>query len=148
MIRNRSVPVDTVLPHLYYSDADAALTWLQRVFGFVECYRAREDDGRVHIAQLRLGEAYVMIRYARPDRAQLSPAAVGGATQAQMVVVEDVDAHHARAVAAGAEVTSDPTDQIYGEREYTVVDLDGHAWTFTQHLADVDPATFADVAGS
>jgi uncharacterized glyoxalase superfamily protein PhnB len=146
VIGNRSVPLEGVLPHLCYRDADAALEWLHRVFGFAECYRAREDDGRVHIAQMRLGPAYIMIRRARADRGEVSPADAGGATQSLMVIVPDVDDHHARAVAAGAHVTTAPVDHMYGEREYTAVDLDGHPWTFTQHVADVDPASFADVA--
>ena len=59
-----------------------------------------------------------------------------------MVIVDDVDAHYARAVAAGAEILAEPTDMEYGEREYTALDLDGHRWTFAQHIADVDPAVF------
>ena len=34
----------------------------------------------------------------------------------------------------------EPTDQMYGERQYNAEDLAGHRWTFTQTLADVDPA--------
>ena len=139
MTTNRSVPTDAVLPHLYYVDADAALAWLSRVFGFVERYRVPEDDGRIHIAQLQLGPALVMIRYARDG--ELSPRTAGGGTQSLMVLVDDVDAHHARAAAAGAQVIAEPTDQVYGEREYKVFDLDGHRWTFAQHIEDVDPAS-------
>ena len=39
MIANRSVPTNTILPHIVYQDVTAALAWLTRVFGFTEHYR-------------------------------------------------------------------------------------------------------------
>ncbi len=54
--------------------------------------------------------------------------------------VEDANAHHERAVAAGAAIGSPPNDYPYGERQYTAEDLGGHHWTFSQSIADVDPA--------
>jgi uncharacterized glyoxalase superfamily protein PhnB len=140
MVRNMSVPTDAVLPHLYYRDADAAAIWLGTAFGFREVYRVPESDGRIHIAQLQCGNAYVMIRYCA--NTTLSPLDAGGVTQSVMVIVDDVDAHYARAVAAGAQTRTEPSDMVYGEREYQVIDLEKHLWTFAQHIADVDPAMF------
>ncbi len=57
-----------------------------------------------------------------------------------MVRVEDARAHCERARAHGARILMEPTDQVYGERQYNAEDLAGHLWTFTQTLADVDPA--------
>jgi hypothetical protein len=34
--KNRSVPVDTVLPHVVYQNLAEAMAWLERVFGFEE----------------------------------------------------------------------------------------------------------------
>jgi uncharacterized glyoxalase superfamily protein PhnB len=56
------------------------------------------------------------------------------------VRVEDADAHHARAVAEGATILDQPTDHPYGERQYNAEDPGGHRWTFSQSIADVDPA--------
>jgi hypothetical protein len=36
---------------------------------------------------------------------------------------------------------------VIGERQYSVLDLDRHLWTFTQSVADVDPHDWAEVAG-
>jgi uncharacterized glyoxalase superfamily protein PhnB len=45
------------------------------------------------------------------------------------VVVEDPDAHCARARAAGAQILTEPHDA--GDlRGYTAADLDGNVWTF------------------
>ena len=57
-----------------------------------------------------------------------------------LVRVEDADVHHVRAVAAGARIVNPPTDYPYGERQYTVEDPGGHRWTFSESIADVDPA--------
>ena len=56
-----------------------------------------------------------------------------------MVRVENVDAHYQTALAAGAGILSEPADHPYGERQYTVTDLAGHRWMFTQSIADVAP---------
>jgi uncharacterized glyoxalase superfamily protein PhnB len=56
-----------------------------------------------------------------------------------MVRIEDVDAHHQLAVQHGAKVLQQPTDFPYGERQYTVEDLAGHIWTFSQTLSDIAP---------
>ena len=71
---------------------------------------------------------------------QDTPAA--GSANAVMIRVDDVDQHCARARAAGAKVLSDPATQPYGERQYSVEDLGGHVWTFSQSVADVDPAAW------
>ncbi|MEM7488045.1 MAG: VOC family protein, partial [Pseudomonadota bacterium] len=46
------------------------------------------------------------------------------------LVVEDVDAHHARAVAAGAEVVYPPEDTEFGTRRWRARDPEGHEWSF------------------
>jgi uncharacterized glyoxalase superfamily protein PhnB len=69
-----------------------------------------------------------------------SPRAVGGAnTQAVMIYVDDVEAHCARARAAGAKIATEPTTTDYGEdywtdRGYECEDLEGHHWWFYQRL--------------
>lgn len=126
-----------VLPELYYRNADEAIVWLKRAFGFDIHYIVPEDDGKVHTAQLRLGDGYFMVRNERDT--SLSPASANATTQQLMVVVDDVDAHFAHSKAEGVRVKSEPANRVYGERDYSALDLDDHVWTFTQHLADVDP---------
>ena len=46
------------------------------------------------------------------------------------IVVPDPDAHHERAVAAGAQVVRELDDMDYGSREYSARDLDGNLWSF------------------
>jgi uncharacterized glyoxalase superfamily protein PhnB len=59
-----------------------------------------------------------------------------------MVRVADAKAHCARAAKEGARIVNEPTDYPYGERQYSAEDFAGHEWTFSQTIADVDPATW------
>jgi uncharacterized glyoxalase superfamily protein PhnB len=59
-----------------------------------------------------------------------------------LVRVDDADRHHDQARRAGARILKPPTDYPYGERQYTAEDIGGHRWTFTQSIADVDPASW------
>jgi uncharacterized glyoxalase superfamily protein PhnB len=135
---NRSVPVDTVLPHLAYDDVAEALGWLALHFGFVEHYRYGEP-GRASGAQMRLGRAVIMLKAARPDGGA-TPHRLGHWTQSITVFVDDVDAHFERTKAAGAKIVEDLHETCYGERQYGVEDLAGHHWLFSQHATDLSPA--------
>jgi PhnB protein len=53
------------------------------------------------------------------------------------VYVPDVDAHYARAVAEGADVTMDLDDAFFGERRYEATDLEGHRWHFAERFDDI-----------
>ncbi|MEQ1508432.1 MAG: VOC family protein [Myxococcota bacterium] len=123
------------IPYLAYADAPAAITFLSAAFGFVETFRMDQDDGTVGHAELTAGptadDGVVYLATAWRAAGQAPPSELGG-THGQVVVrVADVDAHHARARAAGATIAAEPADQPYGERVYRAVDPEGHRWIFT-----------------
>ena len=60
----------------------------------------------------------------------MRPRDAGGVTMGVYVIVEDADAHFARAKAAGAEIAREPVTQDYGGRDYTCKDPEGNVWTF------------------
>lgn len=107
-----------IFPTLRFADADAALAWLSRAFGFSEHAVHRGEDGAVHHAEMELGNGMIMFGQGDP------------ASHGIYVAVEDADAHYARAKAAGAEITREIEDTSYGSREYSALDLDGHTWHF------------------
>jgi uncharacterized glyoxalase superfamily protein PhnB len=130
-----------IVPMLSYEDPGAAADWLRSAFGFSETFRLTEDDGRVSHVDLELGGDHVMLgcpseHYRGPRRHAEScesarrwrdnPYVVDGV----YAIVDDVDAHCARAREAGAEVLSEPADGGHGARIYRVEDLDGHRWMF------------------
>jgi uncharacterized glyoxalase superfamily protein PhnB len=124
----------TIIPSLRYRDAHAAIDFLCRAFGFDK--RAVYADGDVvHHAQLTFGNGMVMLGSASRDGAWseriVQPEDVGGReTQCPCVIVADADAHHARALAAGARIVDEPADQDYGGRAYSCRDPEGHMWWF------------------
>ena len=133
MLKNSSVPVDTVLPHVTYKDLAAAIAWLTSTFGFVEHYRYGDP---VQGAQLHIGKAFIMVNSARAGTS--SPAALGSATQSLSIFLEDVEAHYAY-VRTLAQIVEEPHETEYGEFQYGVLDLEGHHWLFARHARDVSP---------
>ena len=127
----------TIIPCLRYRDAPAAIDWLCRAFGF-ERHAVYAEDDTVHHAQLVFGNGMVMPGSADTasewGRRIAQPGDIGGLeTQSPCVVVADIDAHYARAVAAGAELVQDIADQDYGGRGYSCRDPEGHLWWFGSH---------------
>jgi len=129
------MPESIVTPVLHYPDVRIAAEWLCLTFGF------RERLGIAnHRVQLEVGNASVII--ARDAR---KFPACGCSTHSIMVRVADIEAHHEHCTHCDARVVSRPTTYPYGERQYTVLDIGGHAWTFSQTVADIDPATWGGV---
>jgi len=136
MLNNRSVPANVILPHICYRDIAVAIEWLTRVFGFEEHYRYGPPDAPQG-AQMHLGDAWIMLN--GPRKGRDVPAEAGYETQSLTVFVEDVDAHCARAKAAGVTLFEELHETMYGERQYGAIDLDGHRWLFSKHVRDVAP---------
>lgn len=125
---NRSVPPCPVIPVLIYPDPSAAADWLSKAFGFT--MRLRIANHRI---QMRAGEGCFTIAEGneKPDR-----------THIIQVRIEDAKGHCERARAAGAVILTEPTDQMYGERQYNAQDFHGHRWDFTETIADIDPESW------
>src|SRR5690349_1079340 len=79
---------------------------------------------------------------AEPTPMRRAPVSGEPASVSIMVRVEDVRAHCERARGAGAAIVDEPTDHIYGERQYSAQDLAGHQWTFTESIDDVAPEEY------
>ena len=127
-----------------YRDPKAALDWLGHAFGFeVTMAIDGPDDAPAmcHYEMAIEGRGRIMIggEWAEWTR---SPASIGGVnTQTTHVsLTGDVDAHCARARAAGATIAAEPEDQFYGDRTYRAVDPEGHVWTFSSPVRVVTRA--------
>ncbi len=120
----------TVTPYLLYGDAEAALDFLSRAFGFEEVERQRGSDGLITHAEMRVGDGRIYL--GNPGPGHRNPRQLESDSVLVCVDVDDVDSHCARARAAGAEIRSDPETQDYGERRYEATDPEGHRWFFSQ----------------
>jgi uncharacterized glyoxalase superfamily protein PhnB len=135
VISNRTVPTDTVIPHVHYRDLEQAIAWLTRAFGFVEHFRYGDP---VSGAQLRAGEAWIMIHRLKQEAA--TPKELGYGTQSLTIFIEDVESHFERARSAGTAILEEPHETVYGEFQYAAEDLEGHLWIFSRHARDLSPA--------
>lgn len=135
-----------ITPFIAYEDAAAAIDWLGSAFGFRESgERVTDENGVVMHAEMELDGARIMLstptpEYRGPRRhadecAQAArwldnPWVVDGV----FVEVGDVDAHHERAVRAGANVIRGLDEPGVGFRVYTAEDIEGHRWMFGQSV--------------
>ena len=111
-----------------YENLDAARSFLLDALGFDEEWAVRDDDGRLARSHVRLGDTVLLLDSPGAHGVR-SPRAVGGVTHLVVITVDDVDAHHARAVAAGATVVVPPHDRPWG-RDYEVEDGEGYTFSF------------------
>jgi uncharacterized glyoxalase superfamily protein PhnB len=112
----------TVFPILRYRDPRAAIAFLETAFGFERHAVHEGESGGVEHAEVRHGDGMVMLGPARDH-----PAPGAGAVY---VAVDDVDALHDRAKAAGAEIVTEPFDTDYGSRDFAARDPEGNLWSF------------------
>jgi uncharacterized glyoxalase superfamily protein PhnB len=118
----------TVTPYLLYEDGSAAVDFLTEAFGFREIERTTGGAGGMHV-EMETGDGMGRIYLGSPGGAFRGPAAVGR-TSLLYILVPDVDAHYARAKAAGAEIVEELVDLPFGDRRYTCRDPQGHEWAF------------------
>ncbi len=130
---------------IFYVDAAAAIDWLCKAFAFDVRLKVAGDNGRIEHSELTYGDGLIMVGTAgktaeRPNVPYESPKSLRGAnTQVLCVHVENVDAHCAHAVAAGAKITrpvttTDYGDEYWADRSYEAEDPEGHRWFFVQRM--------------
>lgn len=112
----------SITPYLSYVDGHAAIDFLTRAFMFEIVQSYDGPDGRLVHAELSFGNGVVMLGSVDQPPRTGSPGLY--------LVVEDVDAHHAAAVAADAEVVYPPEETEFGTRRWRARDPEGHEWSF------------------
>lgn len=131
----------TFTASVYYEDPKAALAWLADVFGFevtMAIDGPPESPEMCHYEMALEGRGRVMVG-GQWTSAISSPRRLGGTNTQSLHVqlAEGLDAHCARSRQAGATIAQEPSEQFYGDRTYRAVDIEGHLWTFAQHVRQV-----------
>lgn len=141
-------------PLLWYRDPKGALAFLERAFGFETQLVVDDGEGGVTHSETAFGDGLLMV-VGPPRPGVASPLDQSGVTSASVHVqlAEGIDALCERARKAGARIQREPEDQPYGDRVFTCVDLEGHAWSFGQTvriltLAETAAATGHDIRES
>ncbi|MCM4078248.1 VOC family protein [Paractinoplanes hotanensis] len=123
------------IPHIMIDGAADAIEFYAAAFDAEELLRIPRPDGKILHAELRIGASVVMM--GDVERPFVAPNVAGGTTVGLHVYVEDVDALHERAVAAGATSMQPPTNMFHGDRTIVLRDPYGHMWIFLTHMHDV-----------
>jgi uncharacterized glyoxalase superfamily protein PhnB len=131
--------IHEVYAYLRVHSAVEAIEFYARAFGAQELFRLTSPDGRIGHAQIKFGQATVMLADEYPERGVRGPRSLGGTSVAIHLHVTDVDQAFERATGAGASVIMPLKNQFWGERMAIVRDPFGHEWLLGGHLESVTP---------
>jgi len=127
----------TLTPFLTVRDAARAIEFYKQAFGAEERGVAKDPDGKIMHAELKIGDSIIMLSDEYPDFGSLSPQSIGGSGMGLHIYLDGVDAAFDRAVKAGAQVEMPVMDQFWGDRYGKLRDPFGHKWSIGTHIKDV-----------
>jgi PhnB protein len=127
----------SVTPYLILSGAGDAIAFYKKALGAQEVMRMADPGGKVHHAEISIGDSRIMLADEHPEIQALSPKTVGGSPVSIHLYVEDVDRAVERAVAAGAKLVRPVADQFYGDRVGGIEDPFGYRWFIATHKEDL-----------
>ncbi len=127
----------TTVPIIRFEDAERAISWLCKAFGFQVFLEVKGETEAIEHARLILEGNMVMLassgRDGRFEECFKSPSVVRGITQCTSLIVSDPDQIYKTAVAEGAEIIDDIADFEFGGRTFSCRDIESHVWVFTSH---------------
>lgn len=138
----KPIPKDmhSLTAHLICADALAAIEFYKRAFNAVELLKLVGPTGKLVHASLRIGDSMLMLAEECPDYGSVGPKTLKGSAVVLHLMVEDVDAAVAQAVAAGATVTMPVADMFWGDRYGQLLDPFGHRWSVATRIRDLNQA--------
>jgi PhnB protein len=136
----------TPTPYLFVDDAAKAIEFYEKAFGARQRTRLEVPGGKIAHAELDVGDSLIMLCDPLPQFVSHPPTELGGTSAEVFMYVDDTDATVSRAVEAGATLTMEPADQIWGDRLGRITDPFGHVWLIATHLEDLTPEQIGERA--
>jgi len=130
-------------PHVFVTDAAAAVRFYRQAFDATELFRNTLPDGRVLFVEVAFGPAKLLVSEEMVELGALAPTSLGGSPVLLLLETDDVDAVAERALAAGAEVEMPVAEMFWGERYGVVRDPFGHRWALCTRREQLDPDEIA-----
>ena len=124
----KNIPKTAFVPQLIISHGTMDLEFYKNAFGAVETKHITNDDGSIHVSEMFIDDAMFHFHEESYTGSSFSPTKYKGVTAIIGLMVADVDAVMARAIAAGAKETSPAQSYDYGYRQGEVMDPLGHRW--------------------
>ena len=136
--------IPAFVPYFVVRDAQAAIDFYQKAFGFQLETACPGEDGSIKHVEMRFQESVFMFA---PEAAFECFAPEGGNSNPKKspktlnvdpscvfyVYCTDVDEFFKRAVQEGAKSLIEPNDTFWGDRMCSVVDQDGYEWSFATY---------------
>ncbi len=129
----------TVTPWMISRDSVRLLEFIKRAFHGEEIARIHNEDGSVGHAEIRIGNAVVMMFDTREDWPD-TPGFL-------RLYMEDGDAAFEQALQAGATPVTQMTNLAFGERVGRVRDPLGNLWWIHQRIEELDYEEMSKRAG-
>jgi PhnB protein len=124
-------------PYLIVANAAKAIDFYTTAFGAIELVRLADHSGKVMHAEIRIGNATIMLADEFPDMGYRSPQSYGGSSVSIHLYVDDVDAVFATGISHGGAETVAVADQFDGDRRGTLTDPFGHVWLLATRKEDI-----------
>ncbi len=139
-----TMPDCTIIPVLQYLDVGEAINYFCDTFNFKLRWRAGN-----HRAQLIYGDGvFVVTELKNPDVSVAEKEeTIKAATHSVLARVKDINNHFENAKLKGAMILQELTDHFYGERQYSVSDIGGHNWTFSETIKEMSPEEWGATSG-
>jgi uncharacterized glyoxalase superfamily protein PhnB len=123
--------------YLTVKDVDGLIDFVKSTFGGILTGQIRQPDGRIEHAELRIGDAVLMIGPPQVDA--LIPSAEHQRPGTFYVFVPDVDDTCRKASDRGARVLEPPTERFYGDRVAEIRDPYGNRWWIATRKETLTP---------
>jgi PhnB protein len=124
----KDTPKTAFVPQLVINHGTMDLEFYKNAFGANETKHITNDDGSIHVSEMFIDGAMFHFHEESYNGSSFSPGKYNGVTAIIGLMVADVDAVMARAIAAGARETSPAQSYDYGYRQGEVMDPLGHRW--------------------
>jgi PhnB protein len=121
-------PKTAFVPQLVISHGTMDLEFYKKAFNATETKHITNDDGSIHVSEMFIDGAMFHFHEETYDGTTFSPGKYNGITTTIGLMVDNVDAVMASAIAAGARVISPAKSYDYGYRQGSIIDPLGHHW--------------------
>lgn len=130
----------SVTPYITMDDVGEAVEFYEKTLGAEVVMSMPSPDGKVFHAEIKVGNARIMMGGTNPSCDSKSAQSLGGSPVSFYVYVEDVEAAFAKAKTGGMVEKEALVDMPWGDRMGTLRDSFGIDWTLAEHVRDVPQA--------
>lgn len=142
MISNPPKGMSRITPQLFYADVDNAIVWLQKNLGFVLGEVAKTSEGQCIYAELHIRESLFLVAPDTRFNSACSPEKLKKFSQSTLVYMDDVEQYYQALCERGGVSIVEPLEKYFwGDKNFKILDCEGHLWSFAEHVEDVDITT-------